>query len=297
VNEISIGEFARRSSLSLKALRLYDKRGVLVPSRVDHASGYRYYDTAQLDQARLVVMMRELQLPLKTVKELLACDPADAAKRITEHWSDAEAAHDARRELADYLVNRLQGKRPVMYEVATREIPERSLLCLKRTVDEQGQWAFGKEFIGIWRARPLPLMEGRAGASFCIWWRHPTADSDGLIEWCRPVPPTEAAALAERYPELTLRTEPAHTEAFATLPGWGLVGFQEAVLHWQLAYESLGAWAQEQEREHANEPDVRLALTPEDLGLRTTYLATPGMTAANTPDDYADLALPFAVER
>jgi MerR family regulatory protein len=32
VEEISIGEFARRSRLSLKALRLYDERGVLVPS-------------------------------------------------------------------------------------------------------------------------------------------------------------------------------------------------------------------------------------------------------------------------
>ena len=41
----------------------------------------------------------------------------------------------------------------------------------------------------------------------------------------------------------------------------------------------------------------RLALTPEDLGLRTTYLATPGMTAATVPDDYCDLAVPFAVER
>ena len=79
MKEISIGEFARRSRLSLKALRLYDERGVLVPSRVDQVSGYRYYDTAQLDQARLVVMLRQLQLPLAAIKELLACDPADAA--------------------------------------------------------------------------------------------------------------------------------------------------------------------------------------------------------------------------
>ena len=82
MEEISIGEFARRSHLSLKALRLYDERGVLVPSRVDQASGYRYYDTAQLGEARLVVMLRQLQLPLAVVKELLACDPADAAARI-----------------------------------------------------------------------------------------------------------------------------------------------------------------------------------------------------------------------
>jgi DNA-binding transcriptional MerR regulator len=97
VKEISIGEFARRSRLSLKALRLYDERGVLVPSRVDQASGYRYYDIAQLDETRLVVMLRELQLPLAAVKQLLACDPADAAARIAEHWRDAEAAHDAAR--------------------------------------------------------------------------------------------------------------------------------------------------------------------------------------------------------
>ena len=284
MKEISIGEFARRSRLSLKALRLYDERGVLVPARVDQASGYRYYDTAQLDDARLVVMLRELQLPLKAVKELLAGDPADAAARIAEHWRDAEAAHDARRELADYLVSRLSGKRPVMYEVATREMPERTLLCLKRNVDVQGQFAFGKEFIAILRERPLPKIEGREGAAFCIYWSHPSADGDGLIEWCKPVPQAEAHALAEHYPELTLRTEPAHLEMFVALPaGYGAV-------QWNLACESLDAWGQEQAREHEGD---RLALTPEDLGLRTTYLAT-GPVTDPVPD--VDLALPFAVE-
>jgi DNA-binding transcriptional MerR regulator len=283
VKEISIGEFARRSRLSLKALRLYDERGVLVPSRVDQGSGYRYYDPAQLDEARLVVMMRQLQVPLAAIKELLACDPADAATRIAEHWRDAEAAHDARRDLADYLVNWLRGKRSVMYEVATREVPERSLLCLKRNVDEQGMWAFGKEFIAILRERPLPKIEGREGAMFCIWWGLVNADSDGPIEWCRPVPETEAHALAEHYPELSLRTEPAHREAFVALPD----GPGDEAVHWNLAGESLQAWAQEQEQEHEGE---RLTLTPEDLGLRITYLAS----ALGTEEPYRDMAIPFA---
>jgi hypothetical protein len=234
-------------------------------------------------------MLRQLELPLAAVKELLACDPADAAARIAEHWRDAEAAHDARRDLADYLVSRLSGKRPVMYEVATREMPERSLLCLKRNVDEQGQWAFGKEFIAILRERPLPRIEGRAGAFFCIQWGWVSADSDGPVEWCKPVPQAEARALAERYPELTLRTEPAHREAFVALPvGPG----GTSAVHLQLAIESLQAWGQGQEQEHQGE---RLALTPEDLGVRITYLATGPVTAASVPD--CDLALPFAVER
>jgi DNA-binding transcriptional MerR regulator len=285
VKEISIGEFARRSRLSLKALRLYDERGVLVPSRVDQASGYRYYDPAQLDQARLVVMLRQLQLPLAAVKELLACDPADAATRIAEYWRGAEAAHDARRELVGYLVNWLSGKRPVMYEVATREMPERSLLCVKRHVEAQGMWAFGKEFIAILRERPLPKIEGREGAFFCIWWGLVNDDSDGPIEWCKPVPAAQAESLAPHYPELSLRAEPAHTEAFVALPDAG----DEAV-HWQLAMESLWAWGQEQEKEHEGE---HLALEPEDLGMRITYLPS----ALNSEEPYRDMALPFAVAR
>jgi DNA-binding transcriptional MerR regulator len=285
VAEISIGEFARRSRLSLKALRLYDERGVLVPSRVDQASGYRYYDPAQLEEARLVVMLRQLQLPLAAVKELLARDPADAAERIAEHWRDAEAAHDARRGLAGHLVSRLSGKKSVMYEVATREIPGRSLLCLKRNVEEQEMWAFGKEFIGILRERPLPKIEGREGAMLCIWWGLVNADGDGPIEWCAPVPAGQAESLAPHYPELTLRTEPAHLEAFVALPDEG-----DAVAHWQLATASLEAWAEEPRPEHEGE---RLALTPADLGLRITYLAS----ALGTGEPYCDMALPLAVER
>jgi DNA-binding transcriptional MerR regulator len=288
VKEISIGEFARRSRLSLKALRLYDERGVLVPSRVDQASGYRYYDTAQLEEARLVVMLRQLQLPLAAVKELLACDPADAAARIAEHWREAETAHDARRGLAGYLVSRLSGKKSVMYEVAMREIPERSLLCLKRNVEEQEMWAFGKEFMGILRERPLPKIEGRGGAAFCIWWGLVNDDGDGPIEWCAPVPAAQAESLAPHYPELTLRTEPAHLEAFVALPDPEDVG--DEVAHWQLATGSLDAWAQEPKPEHEGD---RLSFTPADLGLRITYLAS----ALGTGEPYRDMALPFAVEQ
>jgi hypothetical protein len=68
--------------------------------------------------------------------------------------------------------------------------------------------------------------------------------------------------------------------------GFSAAGFQ-------LAAESLQAWEQEQEQEHEGE---RLALTPEDFGLRTTYLAS-AVTESSVPDDYCDLALPFAVER
>ncbi len=40
---MTIGAFAERTRLSAKALRLYDRLGLLVPARVDRANGYRLY--------------------------------------------------------------------------------------------------------------------------------------------------------------------------------------------------------------------------------------------------------------
>ena len=48
---MSIGEFARLSRLSAKALRLYDELGLLPPAQVDLDSGYRWYAAGQLDNA------------------------------------------------------------------------------------------------------------------------------------------------------------------------------------------------------------------------------------------------------
>jgi hypothetical protein len=38
------------------------------------------------------------------------------------------------------------------------------------------------------RSRPVPLREGVAGAVSCIYHGEVSEDSDGRIEWCRPVP-------------------------------------------------------------------------------------------------------------
>ena len=286
MEEVSIGEFARRSRLSIKALRLYDKRRVLVPVRVDEVSGYRYYNVAQLEDARLVAMLRQLDLSLGAIRKLVACDPVDAADQIAAHWRKVESEHDARRELADYLVNRLSGKKSVVYEVATRELPERSVLCLKRNVDEKGAWALGKEFIAIMRERPLPRMEGREGAAFSIFWGEVSADSDGPVEWCKPIPRAEARTLAEHYPELTLRTDPAHREAFVALGAAGGTPVQ-----WQLASESLSNWAAE-----SGIDDESLWRRFEELGgPRLTYLVTPPVTETSVPD--CDFAVPFDIAR
>ena len=170
-----------------------------------------------------------------------------------------------------------------MYEVATREMPRRSLLCLKRNIDEAGLWALGKEFVALVRDQGLPRIEGREGAVFSIYWGQVSADSDGPVEWCKPVPEAEAAGLAARFPELALRVEPAHREAYVDLGPGG----QIAPAQWQLADEALRSWAEA----HGLDP-AQLSLGPADLGVRVTYLASQPLTETSVPG--RDFAVPFA---
>ncbi|MFB0619060.1 MerR family transcriptional regulator [Streptomyces sp. AGS-58] len=68
----SIGEMARDGGLSVSALRFYDRAGVLVPAWVDPASGYRWYEPGQLDEARLLACLRRAGMPLADIRLVLA---------------------------------------------------------------------------------------------------------------------------------------------------------------------------------------------------------------------------------
>jgi DNA-binding transcriptional MerR regulator len=69
---ITIGQLARRTGLTTKALRHYDRVGLLAPAVVDDATGYRLYASEQVAHARLVQLLRSVDVPLEQVREALA---------------------------------------------------------------------------------------------------------------------------------------------------------------------------------------------------------------------------------
>jgi hypothetical protein len=214
-------------------------------------------------------------MPLAQIRVIVGAQPATGAQLVRSYWSAAECEHADRRQLAAHLVDQLNGKRLVMYEVAVRDIPARNVLCLLRTAaDQSAVTALGKEFISIVRRGPLPAIDGAAGAAFLIYHGEVSADSDGPVEWCKPVPAEQADELAAQIPELTLRTEPAHQEAYVHL-GRG----QIAAPQWQLAVQSLQDWAATEQR------------LPSELGVRVTFLASRPVTADSAPD--CDFAVPL----
>jgi pimeloyl-ACP methyl ester carboxylesterase len=182
---------------------------------VDPDSGYRWYSAEQLEQARLVAAARQIGMPLAQVKLLLGLSRSTAAAEVAQWWSGAEADHAARRELAGFLVGDLKGERFVMYEVNVRSVPERSVLCLLRHLRWDEFPATARDFTG--RFADVPRLPGTDGSMFIVYHGEVSEDSDGPVEFCLPVSPSDAAPLAERFPDLVLRTEAAHEEAFVHL--------------------------------------------------------------------------------
>jgi DNA-binding transcriptional MerR regulator len=67
---LKIGELARRSGVSLKAIRFYEAAGVLPPP-VRGANGYRFYAPDAMDLLRFIKQAQGLDLTLAEIKEIV----------------------------------------------------------------------------------------------------------------------------------------------------------------------------------------------------------------------------------
>jgi DNA-binding transcriptional MerR regulator/pimeloyl-ACP methyl ester carboxylesterase len=242
-----IGEFARLSRLSPKALRRYDELDLLPPDRVDPSTGYRWYTQSQLAQARLVAELRQIGMPLAEIKTALTVSAAARARCVEVWWADAEADFAARRELARFLIGKFNEKGAAMYEVKTRSIPERNVVTLLRHVHWADYPAVSREFFDLFRQSGVPRLYGPDGGPYIVFHGDVTEDSDGPVEWCRPVPSSVTAAALSGWalPGLELRTEPAHQEAYVHL---ARDGSKTPPAQSMLVYEVLLTWAVEQHR-------------------------------------------------
>ena len=68
---LRIGDFSKRSQVSVKALRFYDEIGLLKPTYVDRFTGYRYYAPNLLARVSRILAFKELGFSLEEIALLL----------------------------------------------------------------------------------------------------------------------------------------------------------------------------------------------------------------------------------
>lgn len=92
---MTIGTFSRASLLSVKTLRAYHEAGILVPAQVDPRTGYRVYHSSQLTDAAVVLRLRQLDLPLEQVRQIVtARDPEVTRLLLSEHTARMQSRLD-----------------------------------------------------------------------------------------------------------------------------------------------------------------------------------------------------------
>ncbi|HMQ29685.1 MAG TPA: MerR family transcriptional regulator [Chloroflexaceae bacterium] len=212
---IPIGGFAAASLLSQKALRLYAQLGILAPRYVDPDTGYRYYHPEQLRAARLILLMRQIEMPLALVRQVLAAPP-DAAERLARrHLAELERRTALARKTVPELLALLRDEEdPMPYAISVREVEAQPIVSISRKLKVAGLGGFIQEGT----AALYQALERRgvapAGPPFGLYHGPVNQEDDGPVEVCVPV-----AQRVELGGETQARELPAGRLACVTLRG------------------------------------------------------------------------------
>ena len=117
---LKIGDFSKLSMLTVKALRFYEKEGLLIPASVDPWTGYRFYETAQLETAARIKAYRQLGLSTKEIRAVLE---GEDARAILSH--KAQILKEEQQEIDTRLsiIQHILEDKDMKYQVIVKEIP------------------------------------------------------------------------------------------------------------------------------------------------------------------------------
>ena len=68
--KLKIGEFSQMMQVTVKTLRYYEQKGLLIPNEVDEWTGYRYYTIEQMQKLNNIRNLQQLGFSLDEIKEL-----------------------------------------------------------------------------------------------------------------------------------------------------------------------------------------------------------------------------------
>lgn len=80
---MTVNEVSKLTGMSILTLQYYDKIGLLKPTRYTE-SGYRLYDDTALEMLQQILLFKELEFPLKEIKEIISRPDFDRNKALEQ---------------------------------------------------------------------------------------------------------------------------------------------------------------------------------------------------------------------
>lgn len=193
MRELSVGELARRTGLTVRTLHHYDRTGLLRPGGRT-AAGHRRYGAAEVERLQRITSLRRLGLSLEEIGHCLG-DPGYSLPRVLEmHAARLEEEIEARRLLRDRLrsLGRYLDARPA-------EPTERILQTIEAITMYEKYYT--PEQLETLRARREALGDDGMRAAEAEWPRLIAAMRAAMRAGTDPADP-EVRALASRWREL-----------------------------------------------------------------------------------------------
>lgn len=130
-----IGEMADFFGISRKAMRLYEKKGIIKPVKVDEENGYRYYSAEQVHQLNALLELKALGFSLDEIKMVIdgkkGKEPLlEMLDRKRRAWREAVDSARYKEECLDSIINNLKGSRTAE-RIAEMTDEERAWLLVK----------------------------------------------------------------------------------------------------------------------------------------------------------------------
>ena len=130
-----IGEIADFFDVSRKAIRLYEKKGIIKPVKVDAQNGYRYYSVEQVQQLNALLELKALGFSLDEIKTLI--DGEIDREQLLYALAKKQQAWQEAMSVAKYKVECLSS---IMNNLQTSQSAER----IQEMTDEERAWLLVK---------------------------------------------------------------------------------------------------------------------------------------------------------
>jgi DNA-binding transcriptional MerR regulator/effector-binding domain-containing protein len=153
----SIGQFSRITGLTIKTIRLYHEKELLIPKLVDESTGYRHFDDRNIEQARAISYLRELMFSLAEIKEMLDhfTEDSDILEFLEKHRNaihlKMEQLNKAALSLEDIIQQEKEAKKMLKessFSVGEKEIDDFTVAGLRW----KGKYSdVGKAFQQLWK--------------------------------------------------------------------------------------------------------------------------------------------------
>lgn len=167
--QLSVKELSEIVGIPPRRIRYYHKIGLFSPSHMDPNNGYHYYALEKIEELRLIVYLRHLDVPIQEIKNHLESrNLMDYTTIIKNQLAKTYTAIDALEKLAARLEKRMQSidyihHLPPLGHIRLVQEPKRRILKQMKTISGPYDWEIAMLHFEKEAALPPSLFIGDIG--------------------------------------------------------------------------------------------------------------------------------------